>query len=293
LPNSGSRPSQPPRPGSEFRRRRRVSFRSGAPYLVPVLVAGAAALAAWFWRAEILDAGSGLSLQSPENQIRQALAHQDRAHLEDVYGWKAGGTLELTSVRYSEVVPEVAEVVPDVGGGRATVVAHLDAEGRAVWRDQAAAVSYIGRERFHMKPCKIALWCAEGDQFARLRAVLRTLFRRLDAARVGDAAAQVALAADDYREGGTDRAGLAARLRGEAASPRPGLRVRAWQIRVDRDVAEVGEDYEEAGAGREAGREAGAREAGAGREGMPEGRPLRARYRLERRGERWVFAGGL
>ena len=291
MPNSGSSPSQPPRPGSEFRRRRRVSFRSGAPYLVPVLVAGAAALAAWFWRAELLDAGSGLSLQSPENQIRQALAHQDRAHLEDVYGWHAGGTLELTPVRYSEVVP-------DVEGERATVVAQLDAEGRAVWRDQAAAVSYIGRERFHMKPCKIALWCAEGDQFARLRAVLRTLFRRLDAARAGDAAAQVALAADDYREGATDRAGLTARLRRDSASPRPGLRVRAWQIRVDRDGAEVGEDYEEAGAGAGAGREGGREgeasaeagaEAGAGR-GV---RPLRARYRLERRGERWVFAAGL
>jgi hypothetical protein len=290
LPNFGPRPSQPPRPGSEFQRRRRVSFHSGAPYLVPVLVAGAAALAAWFWRAEILDAGSGLSLQSPENQIRQALAHQDRAHLEDVYGWKAGGTLELTPVRYSEVVPEV---VPDVEGGRATVVAQLDAEGRAVWRDQAAAVSYIGRERFHMKPCKIALWCAEGDQFARLRAVMRTLFRRLDAARVGDAAAQVALAADDYREGATDRAGLEARLRRDSASPRPGLRVRAWQIRVDRDVAEIGEDYEEPGAGREVmGREVMGREA-LGREVMPEDRPLRARYRLERRGERWVFAAGL
>ena len=287
MPNSGSSPSQPPRPGSEFRRRRRVSFRSGAPYLVPVLVAGAAALAAWFWRAELLDAGSGLSLQSPESQIRQALAHQDRAHLEDVYGWKAGGTLELTPVRYSEVVPEV---VPDVEGGRATVVAQLDAEGRAVWRDQAAAVSYLGRERFHMKPCKIALWCAEGDQFARLRAVMRTLFRRLDAARAGDAAAQVALAADDYREGATDRAGLAARLRRESASARPGLRVRAWQIRVERDVAEVGEDYEEAGAEAGAGREG--EEASAGRE-VREVRPLRARYRLERRGERWVFAAGL
>ncbi len=253
-------------------------------------MAGAAALGAWFWRAEILDAGSGLSLQSPESQIRQALAHQDRAHLEDVYGWKAGGTLELTQVRYSEVVP-------DVEGERATVVAQLDAEGRAVWRDQAAAVSYIGRERFHMKPCKIALWCAEGDQFARLRAVLRTLFRRLDAARAGDVAAQLALAADDYREGATDRAGLAARLRRDSASPRPGLRVRAWQIRVDREGAEVGEDYEETGA--EAGAEAGAGregaeagEAGAGRDGR-DVRPLRARYRLERNGERWVFAAGL
>jgi hypothetical protein len=100
----------------------------------------------------------------------------------------------------------------------------------------------------------------------------------------------VALAADDYREGATDRAGLAARLRRDSASPRPGLRVRAWQIRVDREGAEVGEDYEETGAEAGAGREgAEAGEAGAGRDV----RPLRARYRLEWNGERWVFAAGL
>jgi hypothetical protein len=230
-------------------------------------VAGAAAAGAWIWRAELMDAGSGVALQGPETQVRQALANQVRAHLEDVYGWKAGGTLELSPVRYSEVVP-------DVEGGRATVVALLDAEGQAVWRDQSAAVSYIGREQFHMKPCKIALWCAEGDQFSRLRAVLRTLFRRLDAARAGDVPAQLALAAPDYRDGATDAAGLDARLRRESASPRSGLRVRAWQIRVDRDGAEVGEDTEEPGPGGET-------------------RKARARYRLARLGDRWVFAGGL
>jgi hypothetical protein len=290
LPTSGQSQSPPPRPGSEFRRRRRVQFRTGAPYLVPILVAGAAAAAAWIWRAELMDVGSGVSLQSPETQIRQALGHQDRAHLEDVYGWKAGGTLELTPVRYSEVVP-------DVEGDRATVVAQLDAEGRAVWRDQSADVSYIGREKFHMKPCKIALWCAEGDQFARLRSVLRTLFRRMDAARAGDVPAQVALAADDYRDGATDRAGLEARLRRESGSPRPGLRVKAWQIRVDRDGAEVGEDYEEAvPGGLPSGVSGTAVLAPGGVSGTADStaiRPLRARYRLERRGERWVFVGGL
>jgi hypothetical protein len=267
LPNSVPSPSPPPRPGSEFRRRRRVRFRTGAPYLVPILVAGAAAAGAWIWRAELMDAGSGVSLQSPETQVRQALVHQNRAHLEDVYGWKAGGTLELVPVRYSEVVPVVE-------GDRATVMAQLDAEGQATWRDQTASVSYLGREQFHMKPCKIALWCSEGDQFARLRMVLRTLFRRLDAARAGDAPAQVALAADDYRDGTTDRVALAARLAREAGTPHPELRVRGWQIRVDRDAAEIGEDYED------------------GRPGN-DGRPLRARYRLERRGERWVFVSGL
>jgi hypothetical protein len=237
-----------------------------------------------------MDAGSGVSLQGPETQIRQALGHQDRAHLEDVYGWKGGGTLELTPVRYSEVVP-------DVVGDRATVVAQLDAEGRAVWRDQSAEVSYIGREKFHMRPCKIALWCAEGDQFARLRSVLRTLFRRLDAARAGDVPAQLALAADDYRDGATDRSGLAARLRQESGSPRPGLRVKAWQIRVDREGAEVGEDYEEAVPGGLTGGVSGTAEflpgGVSGTADSPAIRPLRARYRLERRGERWVFVAGL
>jgi hypothetical protein len=234
---------------------------------VPFLAAAAAAAAAWTWRAELANMGSGVALQSPETQVRQALANQGRAHLEDVYGWKAGGTLELVPVRY-------AEVVPVVEGDRARVVALLDAEGKAVWRDQDARVSYIGREQFHMRPCKIALWCAEGDQFARLRAVLRALFRRLDAARTGDAAAVVALASDDYADGPVDRAALSARLAGEVRGPRPDLRVRAWQIRVDRDGAEVGEDYEAAGADGAA-------------------RPFRARYRLERRGERWVFTSGL
>jgi hypothetical protein len=249
-------------------RRRRVRFRTGAPYLVPFLAAAVAAGGAWFWREELLAAGSSATLQSPETQVRKALAAQDRAHLEDIYGWKAGGTLELVPVRYTEVVP-------DVEGDRATVVALLDAEGKAVWRDQAATVSYIGREQFHMRPCKIALWCAEGDQFARLRAVMRTLFRRLDAARGGEAGTVASLAAPDYRDGETDRAALEAKLRQELAAPRPGLRVTGWQIRVDRDSAEVGEDFVDPDV----------RHRGGG--------TFRARYRLERRGERWVFTSGL
>ncbi|MGA8892574.1 MAG: nuclear transport factor 2 family protein, partial [Anaeromyxobacteraceae bacterium] len=97
------------------------------------------------------------------------------------------------------------------------------------------------------------------------------LFRRLDATRAGDPAAALALAADDYRDGPTDRAALEARLRSEAGTPRPDLKARAWQIRVDRDGAEVGEDLEDASGGR----------------------PVRTRYRLERRGERWVFVSGM
>jgi hypothetical protein len=108
----------------------------------------------------------------------------------------------------------------------------------------------------------------------------------MDAARAGDVPAQVALAADDYRDGATDRAGLEERLRRESGSPRQGLRVNAWQIRVDRDSAEVGEDYEEAVPG-------GLSRGVSGTADSTAIRPFRARYRLERRGERWVFVGGL
>jgi hypothetical protein len=60
--------------------------------------------------------------------------------------------------------------------------------------------------------------------------------------------------------------------------------VKGWQIRVERDSAEVGEDYEAA--------EPDVRHRGdAGDSGVR--RPGRARYRLERRGERWVFTSGL
>lgn len=267
MPVFGRRRSERARlPGS--RARFRPTFRTGAPYLVPLLAAAAVAWAAWHWRDALLAAGSSLSLQAPETQVRQALAHQDRAHLEDVYGFQSGGTLELVPVRFSDVVPVVE-------GGRATVVAMLDAEGRAVWRDQAAKVSYIGRESFHMRPCTIALWCAEGDQFARLRGVLRALFRKDDALRGRDAPALDRLVAEDYRDGDLDRAALLRRVAAEmAAGADAGRRPRAWQIRVERDGAEVGEDYEATG---------------------PDGasQRRRARYRLVRRDDRWLFASGL
>ena len=121
-------------------------------------------------------------MDAPETQIRKALLQQTRAHLDDVYGFRAGGTVELVDVRY-------ADVTPDVQGGDAVVVAMLSADGRAVWRDQDARLAYVGRERFHMKPCSIALWCGEGDQFDRLRGVLLALFRRHDAWQGRDMAA--------------------------------------------------------------------------------------------------------
>ena len=265
MPSFARGPSSGPEGGGG---RFRPRFRSGAPYLLPAAAAVLAALALFAWRKELSSAGSSLTLESPETQVAKALASQTRAHLEDVYAFRAGGTVELVPVRYSDVLPAVE-------GGTASVVALLDAEGRVSWRDQAADLSYLGREHFHMKPCDIALWCAQGDQFGRLRGVLRTLFRRLDAEEARDPSAYAILLADDYRDSALGREATLERLRRELeAGDRPRVRVRAWQIRVDRDAAEVGEDQEVTGPG--------------GRT-----RPARARYRLVRRGERWLFAGGL
>ncbi len=246
----------------------RRSRRLGAPYLIPAAVALAAAAAAWIWRDRIFSAESALSPESPDTQIRRALQAQTRAQLDDVYGFHAGGTAELKPVRFRDVVTSVE-------GQRATVVAMLDAEGRVVWRDQAANLSYVGRERFHMRPCRIALWCGDGDQFERLREVLRLLFRRLDAFQARDAAAYAALVSERYQDRGLDRRALLARVAADfRGGPPAAIRVLAWQIRVERDRAEVGEDYQLAVGGRAPAR-------------------LRALFRLEREGERWVFAAGL
>ncbi len=246
----------------------RRSRRLGAPFLVPTALALAAAVAAWTWRDRLLSSGSELSPESPDTQIRRALQAQTRAQLDDVYGFHAGGTAELTPVRFRDPVTSVE-------GGRATVVAMLDAEGRVTWRDQGADLSYLGRERFHMKPCRIALWCGDGDQFERLREVLRLLFRRLDAFQARDAAAYAALVSGGYQDRGLDRRALLERVAADfRGGPRARIRVLAWQIRVERDRGEVGEDYQIAVEGRAPAR-------------------LRALFRIEREGERWVFAGGL
>ncbi len=240
--------------------------RSGAPYLFPLALALLAAVAAWTWRDRLVSLGA--SLESADTQIRKALANQSRARLDDVYGFHAGGTAELAPVRYRDIVTTEA-------GGRAAVVAVLDAEGRVAWRDESASLSYLGREQFHMRPCSIALWCAEGDQFDRLRGVLLLLFRRADAFNARDAAAYGRLVAADYRDQGLDRAALLARI-GEdfRRGPPARVRIRGWQIRVERDTADVGEEY--------------ALEIGA----QPP-RALRARYRLEREGKSWRIATGL
>ena len=204
-------------------------------------------------------------MTSPDTQVREALAGQTRARLGDVYGYAAGGTAVLDEVRYGDVVVRVEDA-------RAQVLAVVEANGEVAWHDQRARLAYVGREPFEMTPCRVALWCADGAQFARLRAALATAFRRLDAFRLGDLDIYGRIVSERY-EGG--KGALLARLRGDLAGPEDRrLTVKGWQIRVERDTATVGEDYELA-------------------IGAQPPRTLRARYDLRWEEGRWRIVGGL
>jgi hypothetical protein len=236
----------------------------GAPYLVPLALALAAAAALWLGRDRL--ASLGASLESPEAQVRRALAQQTRASLEDVYGFRSGGTAELSRVRFADVAVSARDE-------RAEVFAVVEAEGQVTWRDEAAKLAYVGRERFEMAPCSIALWCGDGRQFARLRGVLTVLFRREDAFNGRDAGAYARLVSDRYEEGG--KAALLARLKADLAGGPPArMRVLGWQVRVERDRAVVGEDYEI-------------------RVGDAPPRTLRARFDLALEDDRWTIVSGL
>jgi hypothetical protein len=254
-----------PGPGSRREVRRTLEGRTGAPYLVPALLA-LLALAGGWW---LLGAGPRLggALAPPEVRVRAALSQLTSARLEDVYGHGSGGLAELQSLRF-------ADVTVTVTGERAAVVAMAEGEGRVAWRGQVASLAYVGREAFTMRPCRLAGWCAEGEALAELRPVLRLLFRRLDAFNGRDAAAYGRLVAEGYRgEGG--RAAVLSRLAADLGSGPPArLRVAGWQLRIERDGAIAGEDaFVSLGDAPEA--------------------PLRTRLELAREGGRWVIAGGL
>jgi hypothetical protein len=249
--------------GERSRSRRERASSVGAPHLVPALLALAAVLAVWAgWGKVSCDAG--LRAASPETQVRAALARLDRARVPDVYGFRAGGTASLWNVRYLDVAVSVE-------GERARVVAVVDAEGDVTWGAEKAKISYVGRETFGMTPCRIALWCGDGRQFAELSGVLSTLFRRHDAFNGGDAEAYARLVSEGYA-GGKDA--LLARLRRDLAGGDARMKVLAWQIRVERDRATVGEDYEI-------------------RVGAEAPTILRARFELAREGAAWRVVSGL
>src|SRR3990172_5139150 len=93
---------------------RRVG-RMGAPHLVPGALALAATLAVWLGWGQLVSCGT--IVESAETAIRRALASQTRANLADVYGFRAGGTVELHDLRFADVVPSVEGGRGPPGGG--------------------------------------------------------------------------------------------------------------------------------------------------------------------------------
>lgn len=129
--------------------------------------------------------------------------------------------LAVKSARFAQGEPPVTVDLPRVAfrdvaaaveGSRAQAVAMAEAEGAVAFDGQAPSLSYVGREVVTLAPCPGAGWCAAAP-LPRLAEVLLVL-----------------------------------RERHRALGPtQPGRRVRAWQIRVERETAEVGEDREEPG----------------------------------------------
>ncbi|MFO0581571.1 MAG: nuclear transport factor 2 family protein [Anaeromyxobacter sp.] len=262
--------AEPPpadRAGLDPLRRRALSARHGAPFLFPLGLVVVASAAGWLLFRE---GGAGREaaravVTSPETQVRQAIAGQRKVRLGDVYGFSAGGLATLDPLTYSDVSVQVE-------GKRASVLAVVDGTGEVTWKDHRASLSYLGREAFAMTPCNAAGWCADGAQFRKLRSALSVLFRRLDGFERGDLDLYRIIVSERY-EGG--RAALLARLKQDLASaPARRLVVKGWQIRVERDTATVGEDYELSVG-----------------DGPP--RALRARYDLAWEDGRWRIVAGL
>jgi len=244
---------------------RLLQARQGAPYLFPVLLVGLVLAGGWWLRAATPRLAGAVA--DPDTQVRAALARQRSLHLDDVYGFDAGGTLELEPVRFGDLAITVE-------GQRAQVVAMVEGEGAIDWRRGRIRVGYIGRERFSMTPCDLGGWCADGRQLAELKRVLPLLFRRIDAFNARDAAAYGRLVGEGYRGAGGKAAVLASLVRDFGPGPAAALTVTAWQLRVEADRVVVGEDERvRVGDGPEA--------------------ALRARLELRQENGRWVIVDGL
>jgi len=253
------------------RREQRLALegRTGAPYLVPIVLS-LCALGAGAWLLSATPSLRG-TLGPPEARVRAALGKLTSARLEDVYGHQSGGLAELTALRFGDVT---VAVQGEGDAARARVVALAEGQGRVAWRGQVASLGYVGREAFDMRPCPFAGWCSEGEALSELRPVLRLLFRRLDAFDGRDLAAYGRLVAEGYRGPGGKAALLARLAKDLAARPAATLSVTGWQLRIERDQVLAGEDETLTLAGQPP-------------------MALRARLTLVREGGRWVIADGL
>jgi len=168
-----------------------------------------------------------------------------------------------------------ADLVVTAEGARAGVVAVADADGVVAWRGQDVTLSYVGRERLQLVRCPGEGWCVDGEPVPRLNSLLSTLVRRAEAFAEADAERYRPLVADDYGGAAGGKPELLRRLATDlGASPRARLRLIGWQVRIERETAQVGEDFEIG--------------IGAG-----SARRLRARFDLREDRGRWRFTGGL
>lgn len=238
---------------------------SAARPLVAGLALAALGLAAVSWYA----AGGGDRIrrlvESPESGIRRVLAEPAGSGPAPIPG--SAATLRIDHVRFSDLLVSAA-------GAGAEVVAVADAEGGVAWRGREIPVSFVGRERVRMVRAAAGEWRVDGDRLPRLASLLTVLARRADAFDDADAGRYRPLVADDYAGPG-GKEGLLGRLaRDLAATPRARFRPISWQVRIERETAQVGEDYEIA----------------VGAAGV---RRLRARLDLRDEGGRWRITGGL
>jgi hypothetical protein len=139
--------------------------------------------------------------------------------------------LEAGSARVGLAHVSFSDVVVTTDGAVALVVAMVQADGTVRLAGGEPSLAYVGREAFRMERCAGRRWCLAPDALGGLRGVVAAL----------------------------------------AAAPRPaGARPVAWQVRVDRDRADAGEDYE-------------AVEGGAPRR-------LRSTWALARAGKAWALS---
>jgi hypothetical protein len=135
-----------------------------------------------------------------------------RTEIREALGHAAPFEVAAGAARVEVTRARFGDVEVAAEGGRAQVLAVVDADGRVrLPGGGEVALGYVGREAFEMERCARARWCAAGPALPALAGVVEALA----------AAAR-----------GTDR------------------RPVAWQIRVERDRAQVGEDAEAPGGAR-------------------------------------------